>query len=121
MDLGEFLGSKEYPNVGWELVLIEVIFFGCGEESGWRGYALDALRADGRTAYAASTVLAIFWAGWHLPLFFYAHGLATLSPLLVPGWLVSLLFGSYLTTWLYRSSRDCLWWRSSTVVSTWCR
>lgn len=34
VDLGEFLGSKEYPNVGWELVLIEVIFFGCGEENG---------------------------------------------------------------------------------------
>ena len=77
MDLGEFLGSKEYANVGWELVLIEVIFFGYGEEVGWRGYALDALQAGGRTAYAASTVLAILWAGWHLPLFFYAHGLAT--------------------------------------------
>ena len=31
-----------------------------------------------------------------------------MSPLLVPGWLLSLLFGSCLTTWLYRSSRDSL-------------
>jgi hypothetical protein len=38
------------------------------------------------------------------PRLFYAHGLATLSPLLVPGWLLSLLFGPYLTIWLYLSS-----------------
>lgn len=105
---GELLGSKEYPGVGLLLVPIEVFFFGYGEEVGWRGYALDALEENGHTTYVATTVLAVFWAGWHLPLFFYSHGLATLTLVLVPGWLLSMLFGGYLTTFLYRSSHDSL-------------
>jgi hypothetical protein len=105
---GHFLGSKEYGDVGLMLIPIEVFFFGYGEEVGWRGYALDALRSNGRSNYAATTVLSMFWAGWHLPLFFYEHGLATLTLVLVPGWLLSLLFGGYLTTFLFRSSGNSL-------------
>jgi hypothetical protein len=105
---GQFLGSKEYPNVGLMLISIEVFFFGYGEEVGWRGYALDALEATGRSTYTATSVLSVFWAGWHLPLFFYEHGLATLALILVPGWALSLLFGGYLTTFLYRSSGNSL-------------
>jgi hypothetical protein len=108
IDLGNFLGSKEYVHVGWLLVPIEVIFFGYGEEVGWRGYALHALQRGGATAYTATTVLAVFWALWHLPLFFYPHGLATLAWWMIPGWLLSLLFGAYLTTWLYLSSGNSL-------------
>ena len=104
VDLGDFLGSKEYADVGWRLVLIEILFFGYGEEVGWRGYALEALQRGGRSAYVATTWLGGFWALWHLPLFFYPHGLATLPPLMIPGWLLSILFGAYLTTWVYLSS-----------------
>jgi uncharacterized protein len=46
----------------------------------------------------------VFWAAWHVPLFFYSYGLSTMSPWLIPGWLLSLLFGAYLATWLYLSS-----------------
>jgi hypothetical protein len=46
----------------------------------------------------------VFWALWHLPLFFYANGLATLAWWMIPGWLLSVLFVAYLTTWLYLSS-----------------
>lgn len=108
VDLSGFLGSKEYADVGWTLIVIEIVFFGYGEEVGWRGYALDALESQGRSTYAATTWLACFWALWHLPLFFYAHGLASLSPVLVPGWLLSILFGAYLTTWVYRSSGNSI-------------
>jgi hypothetical protein len=105
---GELLGSKDYPHVGLLLIPIEVFSFGYGEEVGWRGYALDALERTGHSSYLATTVLAVFWAGWHLPLFFYDHGLATLTLVLVPGWFLSLAFGGYLTTFLYRSSQDSL-------------
>jgi hypothetical protein len=43
IDLGNFLGSKEYAHVGWLLVLIEVIFFGSIDVSvdcGWCGMAV---------------------------------------------------------------------------------
>jgi uncharacterized protein len=106
--LGEFLGSKEYPDLGLMLIPIEVFFFGYGEEVGWRGYALDALEGAGHSTYTATTILSVFWAGWHLPLFFYEHGLATLTLFLIPGWVLSLLFGGYLATFLYRSSHNSL-------------
>lgn len=38
-----------------------------GEEPGWRGYALDRL-LENRSDWAASAVLGLFWALWHLPI-----------------------------------------------------
>lgn len=39
------------------------------EELGWRGYALDQLQR-GWSALASGLILGVFWAVWHLPLFF---------------------------------------------------
>jgi hypothetical protein len=108
VDFSQFLGSKEYADVGIWLVAIEIAFFGFGEETGWRGYAIPSLEAAGWTSYAATTAFAVAWAGWHLPLFFYPDGLATLGPLMIPGWLISILFGAYLTTFLFNNARASL-------------
>ncbi|PKZ63951.1 CPBP family intramembrane metalloprotease [Gordonia terrae] len=105
VDWSEFLGSKEFAHVGWVLIPIEIIFFGFGEETGWRGYAIPSLQTAGWTPYAATTMFAVGWAGWHLPLFFYPYGLQSLGLLLIPGWIMSLLFGAYLTTFLFNSAR----------------
>ena len=44
-----------------------------GEEPGWRGYAIPRVEAHVGPLWA-SVLLALLWAGWHLPLF------------LIPGW-----------------------------------
>lgn len=53
------------------------------EELGWRGYVLDRLQ-EKRTALAASLVLGVVWAAWHLPLFYiegsYQAGLGVGTP-----------------------------------------
>ncbi len=105
VDWSEFLGSKEFANVGLMLIPVEILFFGFGEETGWRGYAIPSLQADGWSSYGATTIFAFFWAGWHVPLFFYPYGLQTLGLLMIPGWIISILLGAYLTTFLFNSAR----------------
>src|SRR6185503_9375238 len=39
-----------------------------GEELGWRGWALPHLESRW-TPVAATLIVGVFWAGWHLPLF----------------------------------------------------
>ncbi|MFC9557639.1 CPBP family intramembrane glutamic endopeptidase [Rhodococcus sp. NPDC056960] len=104
VDWTVFLGSKEFADVGWALIPIEILFFGFGEETGWRGYAIPSLETAGRSSYAATTIFALFWAGWHLPLFLYPSGLQSLPLLMIPGWIASILFGAYLTTFLFNSA-----------------
>ena len=56
------------------LILIGMLVSGIitgplSEELGWRGFALDQLQTQA-SPLASSLILAFFWAGWHLPLFF---------------------------------------------------
>ena len=62
------------------LVIVFLMLFGGGqEEPGWRGFALPRLQAH-MNALAASVLLGLVWAAWHLPLFvFDASGQAGLS------------------------------------------
>lgn len=108
VDMSDFLASKEFTNLGWLLVPVEIVFFGYGEETGWRGYAIPSLESAGWSSYGATTLFAMLWAGWHLPLFLYPFGLQSLPLLMIPGWIVSILFGAYLTTFLFNSARESL-------------
>jgi membrane protease YdiL (CAAX protease family) len=61
--------STEFPDLPRSVYwLANVVFFGFGEEVGWRGFALPRLQSHA-SALRASLVLAAGWAGWHLPLF----------------------------------------------------
>ncbi|MEO6471990.1 MAG: CPBP family intramembrane glutamic endopeptidase, partial [Aeromicrobium sp.] len=108
VDMGSFLGSKEYGHVGLALVPIEIVCFGFGEEAGWRGFLIPELESSGRTPYRATTLFIAIWATWHLPLFFYAYGLGSMPLPMVPGWLVSIALSSYLITWLFHRARDSI-------------
>ena len=60
-----------------------------------------------RAALRASLVVALAWAGWHVPLRVQPQ-LSSLGLAGATGWLVSLVLGSILLTWLFNSSRGSI-------------
>lgn len=90
------------PNLGFGALVLWVFTFGFGEEIGWRGYALPRLQRD-HNALTATFILWIFWAFWHLPMFFYSYQLSIL-----PGFLIGLFAGAIILTWLYNSSEGSI-------------
>ncbi|WP_424005519.1 CPBP family intramembrane glutamic endopeptidase (plasmid) [Haloarcula salina] len=80
------------------------VWGGGQEDLGWRGFMLPILQ-DSYSALTSSAIVGIVWAGWHLPLFLNAtttHGGWPLSQQLL--WMVSILAGSILWTWMYNST-----------------
>ena len=96
--------GTEFPELPQSVYwLANVIFYGVGEEVGWRGFALPRLQSHA-SALRSSLVLALGWAVWHVPLFAFSPGLSNLGLAGASGWLVSLVLGSILLTWLFNSS-----------------
>jgi membrane protease YdiL (CAAX protease family) len=101
----ELITCKEFPEFNIVIFFIyNLIFFGFGEEVGWRGFALPRLQ-ERFNALTSSIILAVFWAIWHWPLFFYRPGYTSMDFVAILGWFFSLLTGSVLLTWLFNSSR----------------
>ena len=80
-----------------------LLTFGFGEETGWRGYALPRLQKT-RSAASATLILALVWACWHLPAFFYRDTYTELGIMGFPMFVFSLLFAAMIFTWLYNST-----------------
>ena len=76
-----------------------------GEELGWRGYALPRMAALGGLG-AASVVLGVVWAAWHLPLF-YMPGADTYGQSF-PLYVVQVTGLSVAVAWLYGHTRGSL-------------
>jgi membrane protease YdiL (CAAX protease family) len=104
-DLG---ASREYVALPRGLYWIaNIVFYGFGEEIGWRGYLLPRLQSR-FGPLRASVLVTVFWALWHLPLFWFAAGMSAMGAAEVAGWLASLLTGSFLMTYLWNASRGSL-------------
>jgi len=106
--LSGLLTVKEFPNLNLLTFFIyNLIFFGFGEEVGWRGFALPRIQ-NKFNALTSSIFLTIFWALWHLPLFFYRPGYISMEFTGILGWFFSLLTGSILLSWLFNSSKGSI-------------
>jgi CAAX protease family protein len=86
----------EYPAFGPLAVLAaEVVCYGYGEETGWRGFAQARLEERWGAARAV-VVLSALWALWHLPLLATNATYRAMGPLGLVGWYASLLTGTAL-------------------------
>jgi len=90
------------PDLGmfaWEFWFI----MSCGEELGWRGFALPHLQRT-HSAMTSTVLLSLGWAGWHLPAFFYLPSYTAMGLAIIPGFFLGILAGAIVLTWLYNSS-----------------
>jgi membrane protease YdiL (CAAX protease family) len=103
------LGEADYlPYLGpLGALLLWFLTYGLGEETGWRGYALPHLQRK-HSATTATLILAIVWAFWHIPAFFYRDTYIQMGLLGFPMFLVSITFATMVFTWLYNSTGGSL-------------
>lgn len=100
--------TAEFPEFGTAgFLLYNLLFFGFGEEAGWRGFALPRLQTK-RSALVATLILAVLWAVWHWPLFLYRPGYLAMGAGGIAGFAFSLLTGAVLFTWFYNSTRGSI-------------
>lgn len=76
---GEFGIYSGLPPLPFLPVLLLVFLFnGYGEETGWRGFALSRLQ-ERFGPVKGTLVLALIWAGWHTPAFWFVEGYRNLG------------------------------------------
>ncbi|WP_415383458.1 CPBP family intramembrane glutamic endopeptidase [Halosimplex sp. TS25] len=100
--------SFPFPGIYLFVLAWGTVWGGGQEDLGWRGFMLPLLQ-DRYSALVSSVIVGVSWAGWHLPLFLNAtttHGGWPLSQQLI--WVVSILAGSILWTWMYNSTGSVL-------------
>lgn len=101
--------SREWEGLSFVgFALVNLLVFGFGEETGWRGFALPRLQQR-FNALTSSIILTGFWAIWHWPLFFYRlSGYHSMDIAGSIGWIFSLLIGSIILTFLFNSTRGSI-------------
>lgn len=100
------LGKADYlPYLGPLGVLgLWLLTYGLGEETGWRGFALPHLQKN-RSAASATLILALLWATWHLPAFFFRDTYVELGIFGFPMFAFMMIFSTMVFTWLYNSTQ----------------
>lgn len=103
------------------VVLILLVVNGFGEETGWRGFALDRLQ-ERHGPLTATAIVLVLWACWHLPLFIVLSSFSDMSMGTTVGWVLGLACAALVATWLYnRTGRSillvALWHGSFNVAS----
>jgi membrane protease YdiL (CAAX protease family) len=98
------------PWLFFPLIVFYLLFGPFPEEVAWRGYALDKFQTI-NDPLTSSLILSLFWAGWHLPLFFlkgtYQHmiGFGTQGFIL---YMMSFIFQTIIMTWIYNRTNGSI-------------
>jgi CAAX protease family protein len=91
----DFAVYSGLPPLGLPAVLLLVLLFnGFGEETGWRGFALEPLQR--RYGPVTGTfILAALWAGWHTPTFFVVETYREMTvPMIIGGFGLGICAGA---------------------------
>ena len=89
------------------VTLVIILVDGLGEETGWRGYAQPQLqRRFG--PITATLIIALLWAGWHFPLFFFLDSYKGFKAPMLPVFVLGLACGALILTWMYNHTGSIL-------------
>lgn len=105
IDFSRVLAREILPPAPLLLLVIPFFIFDFisnGEEMGWRGYVLPRLQSK-YSALAASLVLGVIWALWHLPKF-----VANWNTVTFLWFMVETVAKSILLTWMYNGTQGSL-------------
>lgn len=96
------IAVAQIPVLILNFALVLLIGGPLGEELGWRGYAMPALRA--RMGWpAASLMIGLVWGAWHLPLFFLVGTAQSQMP--IPLFMLNIMAGAVVFGWLYERTQ----------------
>ncbi|MEO6086346.1 MAG: CPBP family intramembrane glutamic endopeptidase [Umezawaea sp.] len=84
-----------------------LLFYGYGEEIGWRGYLQPTVQRK-HNALTTAVLVSLVWAGWHLPLFGITPTYRAMPAIGFVGFYFSLLVGALVLAWLYIGSRGSI-------------
>ena len=92
---GDFAIYSGLPPMGLPAVLLLVLLFnGFGEETGWRGFALEPLQRR-YGPVVGTLILAALWAGWHTPTFFVVETYRNMTvPMVIGGFGLGICAGA---------------------------
>jgi membrane protease YdiL (CAAX protease family) len=86
---------------------LNLVFYGFGEELGWRGFLQPYLERRWPIVKAAN-VLSLIWAAWHLPLFGITPSYRAMPLIGFVGFYFSIWVASWIFAWLLRVGHESL-------------
>jgi len=102
------LTSDQFPTIDTASILPKIpilLVLMTGEEIGWRGFALPRLQQR-YNALTSSLVLGVLWGLWHFP--GYLGGLGVPLEMSFVVFMIWVMGGTILITWVYNNTRSVL-------------